>query len=91
MRSVVPQGDNPRKYGFNYGTGGAAPKPAIYYAADVLAQRLRAIAGEASAKAWEVDRALWRVRVAETEDEKRAAIAALDTIVASHQIGSVPD
>lgn len=92
QKAVVPPGDDPRKYGFNYGAGwGAAPKPAIYYEADKLAERLRAIASEASSKAWAVDHALWSVRIAETEEEKRIAIVALEAVVASHQTISVPD
>jgi hypothetical protein len=81
---------NPRANGFNYGTGwGSGPKPAIYEQGVALANRLSDQMKEASRAAWEVEHALWYVRIAETDQERASAIAALTTVVERYDLSVV--
>jgi hypothetical protein len=81
----VEEAVNPRKAGFNYGTGwGSAPKPPIFAAGEALAQRLGAAAIAASRDAWEVDHAVRDVRLAETPEEKTTRVATLTALVHKH-------
>jgi hypothetical protein len=83
---------NQRAAGFNYGIGwGSGPKPAIYNQGIALANRLGDQASEASRDAWQVEHALWCVRVAETEIEKADAINALKGIVYKYDLALVTD
>lgn len=89
--TVVPKGEDLRRYGFNYGAGwGQEPKPPIYEQAMELADRLRQISQEASQTSWALDHALWRVRIADTPAEKQVAIADLTAEVFKHQTIKVP-
>lgn len=83
--TIVPKGEDPRRYGFNYGAGwGREPKPPIYDQAMELADRLRQLSQEASQTSWALDHALWRVRIAETPAEKQQAISELRAEVFKH-------
>ncbi len=69
---------DPRESGFNYATGwGKAPRPPIYHHAAKLAYRLGQEAALISARAWALELALWRVRIATTGVEKAVAMVAL--------------
>lgn len=66
--------------GFNYGRGwGDAPKPPIYQEAMKRCRDLSEEATRMSAKAWALEMALWRVRIATTGPEK--AIAMMELLV----------
>jgi hypothetical protein len=78
--------DNPRAKGFNYGIGwGPSPKPPIYYKAQELALVFNRIASAAVNKAWALEMAIRTVRLAETETEKRCAIAALIELMLQYE------
>lgn len=69
---------DPREAGFNYGKGwGSAPKPPIYLEAAKLARQLNKESALISARAWALELALWRVRIATTGVEKAMAVAEL--------------
>ena len=73
---------DPRTLGFNYGSGwGRDCKPPIYEQATALARRLGKQAVEASRIAWEVEHALWKTRISESEKEKTMAISELTAVV----------
>ena len=75
-------GIDPRTLGFNYGIGWERDgKPPIYEQATALARRLGKQAVEASRIAWEVEHALWKTRISESEKEKAMAISELTAIV----------
>ncbi len=79
-----------RVAGFNYGTGwGSSPKPAVYNQGIALANRLGDQANEASRAAWQVEHALWRVRIADTEKQKTDAISSLASIVHKYDLAVV--
>ncbi|MDR6305226.1 hypothetical protein GGQ85_002946 [Nitrobacter vulgaris] len=78
--------DNPRAKGFNYGIGwGSAPKPPIYDKARELALVFNKIANAAVKKAWALEMAIRTVRLAETETEKRCAVAALIELMLQYE------
>jgi hypothetical protein len=78
--------DNPRANGFNYGIGwGPSPKPPIYHKAQELALVFNRIANAAVRKAWALEMAIRTVRLAETETEKRCAIAALIELMLQYE------
>lgn len=78
---------NPRAAGFNYGIGwGKDPKPPVYYQAMLLAQRLGAEAMRASRQAWSVEMRARDLRLAETEEEKKRAVAALKDVVEKYDL-----
>ena len=69
---------DPRKSGFNYGKGwGATSKPPVYLHAAKLARQLAHESSLISARAWALEMALWRVRIATTGVEKSQAVANL--------------
>jgi hypothetical protein len=69
---------DPREAGFNYAKGwGSAPKPPIYLAAAKLTRQLNQESALISARAWALELALWRVRMATTGVEKAVAVAEL--------------
>lgn len=69
---------DPREQGFNYASGwGSAPKPPLYHHASKLARQLGQEAIQKSAQAWQLDLALWKVRIATTGADKAQAMAAL--------------
>lgn len=69
---------DPREAGFNYAKGwGNAPKPPIYLEAAKLARQLNQKSALISARAWALELALWRVRIATTGVEKAIAVAGL--------------
>ena len=73
---------DPRTRGFNYGIGWARDrKPPIYEQATALARRLGKQAMEASRIAWEVEHALWKTRISESDREKAMAISELTAVV----------
>lgn len=73
---------SPREAGFNYGTGwGQEPKPPIYFEAGKLMTVLRAHAHDATALAWSMEMAIRDIRLAETTEEKREAVARLNDAV----------
>ena len=68
--------NDPRDKGFNYSTGwGSDPKPPLYLEAMKKAQELNRVASEASKEAWEMEHALWVVRIATTGVEKAIALS----------------
>lgn len=74
--------DDPRDKGFNYGKGwGSDPKPFLYHQAMKLSRILNQEAQEASKRAWQLEHALWRVRIATTGVEKAAALKELSVYV----------
>jgi hypothetical protein len=78
--------DNPRANGFSYGIGwGPSPKPPIYHKAQELALVFNRIANAAVRKAWALEMAIRTVRLAETETEKRCAIAALIELMLQYE------
>jgi hypothetical protein len=78
---------NPRAAGFNYGIGwGSAPKPNIYQQGFMLARRLGDQAMEASRIAWSIEMSLRAVRIAETEQERKDAVAALTEKVRKYDL-----
>jgi hypothetical protein len=83
---------NPRADGFNYGTGwGSAPKPNIYQQGFMLARRLGEQAMEASRIAWSLEMSLQAVRIAETDEERKAAVAALTEKVRKYDLAVVAE
>ena len=77
---------NPRLNGYNYGVGwGPTAKPPIYAEAQELALHLNRLANEATKTAWALEMAIRDVRLAETETEKRRAVAMLAFETAKHR------
>ena len=67
---------DPRKSGFNYGEGwGATSKPPVYLHAAKLARQLAHESSLISARAWALEMALWRVRIAGGEGAKAKCAA----------------
>jgi hypothetical protein len=70
--------NDPRESGFNYGKGwGATPKLPVYLHAAKLARQLAHEGTLISTRAWALEMALWRVRIATTGVEKAQAVADL--------------
>jgi hypothetical protein len=69
---------DPRNNGFNYASGwGPMPKPPIYHRAMHVARELGREAAAKSSRAWSLEMALWKVRIATTGVDKAIAIAEL--------------
>ena len=83
---------DPRHHGFNYASGwGPASKPPIYHQASKVARLLSQEAARASAQAWKLELALWRVRIASTGVEKAAAVAELATELEQALVAAAQD
>ncbi|MDE1945383.1 MAG: hypothetical protein KGI03_03885 [Patescibacteria group bacterium] len=81
---------DPREGGFNYASGwGPARKPPIYLQAAKLARRLTQESALMSARAWALELALWRVRIATTGVEKARAVLELSDEM--HKLGDAPE
>ena len=78
---------DPRDRGFNYGTGwGSGPKPPLYLEAAKRSRALNAEARASSARAWSLEMALWRGRIATTGVEKAGAM--MDLALELDRLGS---
>lgn len=68
----------PDQNSFNYGRGwGSDSKPPLYLAAMKKSRELNEIAQRTAHEAWELEHALWVVRIATTGEEKAIALAYL--------------
>lgn len=66
-----------RAAGFNYGSGWSGPLPEVYFDGVKVATALRQIAHDAQSRSWRAETAIRNVRLAETADERRYAVATL--------------
>jgi hypothetical protein len=78
--------DDPRDRGFNYGRGwGSDPKPPLYHTATIKCRQLSEQANRLSQEAWDLEHALWVVRIASTGEEKAIAMNHLAEKMAKYQ------
>jgi hypothetical protein len=88
----MTQQSNPRVAGFNYGIGwGSAPKANIYQQGFMLARRLGDQATEASRIPWSLEMSLRAVRITETDEERKDAVAALTEKVRKYDLAVVAE
>lgn len=74
--------NDPRAKGFNYGAGHPSdiPFPPLYHRLERVGVTLGKAAMTASKRSWELDMALRRMRLAETEGERQDALDRLESL-----------
>ena len=82
---------DPRTFGFNYAGWGADPKPPVYHTAMKIARLLGTQAAEMHDKAWALEMAVRRVRLATHAVEKVRAVSLLEIELAKSLPVALPN